>query len=111
MARSLKKGHYINSKLEKKVKRVLQEREKQPIRTWARSSVINPEMVGLTFLVHGGKEFIEVKIREEMVGHKLGEFAVTTKFQRHGGKMERELEKAETGKQTEKPSPQTEKKS
>lgn len=92
MTRSLKKGPYINEKLEKKIKN-LKAGEQKPIKTWARSSIITPEMVRLTFLVHNGKEFISVKIKEEMVGHHLGEFSPTTKFQRHGGRMERELSK------------------
>jgi small subunit ribosomal protein S19 len=58
--------------------------------------MITPEMIGIEFLVHNGKDFIPLKIREEMVGHRLGEFAPTTKFQRHGGRMERELKKKET---------------
>ena len=62
------------------------------IKTWSRDSTIIPEMIGFTFGVHNGKEHIPVKITEEMVGHKLGEFAPTTKFFRHGGKMQRELE-------------------
>jgi len=110
MARSLKKGPYINPGLEKKIKKVLQRKSKEAIKTWARASTITPEMIGLTFLVHNGKEFISVKIREEMVGHKLGEFSPTTKFQRHGGRMERELERAELQGKTTKPSLPSEKK-
>ncbi len=63
-----------------------------PIKTWARASQIAPEMVGFTFLVHTGKDFAEVLVTEEMVGHRLGEFAPTKKFIRHGGKMQKELE-------------------
>lgn len=92
MARSLKKGPYIDEKLLKKVLKLKSEKREEPIKTWARDCTICPEMVGFTFLVHNGKEFIPVKVREEMVGHKLGEFAPTTKFIRHGGKMQRELE-------------------
>ena len=67
------------------------------IKTWARSSTITPEMIGYTFAVHNGRTFIEVRVTEEMVGHRLGEFAPTRKFGRHGGRMQRELEaKAET---------------
>lgn len=99
MARSLKKGPYIDPKLLKKIKK-LKKGEKGPIKTWSRSSTIIPEMVGLTFLVHNGKEHVPVKIREEMVGHRLGEFAPTTKFKKHGGKMERELERREREKAT-----------
>ncbi len=90
MARSLKKGPNINEKLLKKVE---QASEKDVITTWARDAVITPEMVGYTFGVHNGKEHIEVKVREEMVGHRLGEFAHTTKFVRHGGRMQREQER------------------
>ena len=66
--------------------------EKVVIKTWARHCTISPEMVGFTFGVHNGKEFIPVYVAEDMVGHKLGEFAPTTKFSRHGGRMQRELE-------------------
>jgi len=66
-----------------------------PIKTWARACTITPEMIGYTFAVHNGKDFIQVRVLEEMVGHKLGEFSPTTKFSRHGGKMQREIEKEE----------------
>jgi small subunit ribosomal protein S19 len=66
--------------------------EKIVIKTWARHSTISPEMVGHTFGVHNGKEFIPVQVGEDMVGHKLGEFSATTKFIRHGGKMQKDLE-------------------
>lgn len=92
MPRSLKKGPWVDPKLLKKVKQA-KGKEGLVIKTWSRASTITPEMVGLTFGVYNGKEHIPVKIREEMVGHKLGEFAPTTKFLRHGGKMQRELEK------------------
>ena len=65
------------------------------VKTWARASTITPEMVGLTIAVHNGKEHINVKISEDMVGHKLGEFAPTRKFVKHGGKMQRDLEAAQ----------------
>lgn len=91
MARSLKKGPYIDEKLLQKVLN-LRKDDKKIIKTWARHSTISPEMVGYTFGVHNGKEFVPVYISEDMVGHKLGEFAVTTKFVRHGGKMQREIE-------------------
>jgi small subunit ribosomal protein S19 len=99
MSRSLKKGPYVDEKLLKKVKKGNQ---KEPIKTWARDCTIVPEMVGFTFLVHNGKEFIKVKVNELMVGHKLGEFAPTTKFHRHGGKMQRELEAKQAAKEAEK---------
>ena len=95
MPRSLKKGPFIDEKLLKKVKKV-QNPGKEVIRTWSRACTITPEMIGYTFEVHNGKEFITVHIREDMVGHKLGEFSPTTKFVRHGGKMQRDLEQGET---------------
>ena len=91
MSRSLTKGPYVFHKLLKKIAGKNPASTK-PIKTWARSSEISPEMVGFTFLVHTGKNFDEVFISEEMVGHRLGEFALTTKFTRHGGKMQKELE-------------------
>lgn len=91
MARSLKKGPYVDEKLLRKIKD-LKPGAKTIIKTWSRRSTIAPEMVGFTFGVHNGREHIPVYITEEMVGHKLGEFAPTTKFSRHGGRMQRELE-------------------
>lgn len=91
MARSLKKGPYIDEKLLKKVKK-LKPGDKTVIRTWSRAATITPEMVGFTFGVHNGREHISVFVSEDMVGHKLGEFAPTRKFVRHGGKIQRELE-------------------
>ena len=91
MSRSLKKGPYIDQGLLEKIKKVKKE-DKIIIKTYSRSCTIVPEMVGYIFGVHNGKEFIPVQVTEDMVGHKLGEFAQTTKFQRHGGKMQRELE-------------------
>ncbi len=91
MTRSLKKGPYIYDRLLKKID------GKKPeqvgiIKTWARASVISPEMLGFTFGVHNGRDFIEVKVTEDMVGHRFGEFSLTRKFTRHGGKMQKELE-------------------
>jgi small subunit ribosomal protein S19 len=86
----------------KKVLKLKAENKQEPIKTWARDCTICPEMVGFTFLVHNGKEFIPVKVREEMVGHKLVEFAPTTKFYKHGGKMQRELEAKAAQKEAEK---------
>jgi small subunit ribosomal protein S19 len=88
MPRSIKKGPFVDEKLLEKVKKG----DKTVIKTWSRRSVIIPEMIGLTFAVHNGKDFISVKPTEDMVGHKLGEFSPTTKFYRHGGKMQRDLE-------------------
>lgn len=92
MARSLKKGPFVDEKLMKKV----QSRKSGAgsIKTWARRSQIAPEFVGYTFAVHTGKNFDEVLVTEDMVGHRLGEFAPTTKFVRHGGKMQKEIEQA-----------------
>jgi len=101
MARSLKKGPYIDLKLLGKVNKLKEAGKKEPIKTWARDCVISPEMVGFTFLVHNGKEFIAVAPSESMVGHKLGEFSPSTKFFRHGGKMQRELEQKVAEKETE----------
>src|SRR3990167_7017070 len=101
MARSSKQGPYVDEKLLKKIK-YLKPGGKEIIKTWARSCAISPEMVGFTFAVHNGREFITVKATEEMVGHKLGEFSPTTKFFRHGGRMQRELEQKVAEKETEK---------
>lgn len=91
MARSLKKGPYVDEKLLKKIE------GKKPqttgvINTWSRRCQIAPEMVGFKFGVHNGKSHIEVLVSEDMVGHRLGEFSPTKKFLRHGGKMQKELE-------------------
>lgn len=91
MARSLKKGPYIDERLLKKIKK-LKPGDKTIVKTWSRAATITPEMVGFTFGVHNGKEHIAVFINEDMVGHKLGEFAPTRKFVKHGGKIQRELE-------------------
>jgi len=91
MARSLKKGPYIDQKLLKKLSR-LKSGDKKVINTYARDSVISPEMIGFTVGVHNGRVFVPVAISEDMVGHRLGEFALTRKFIKHGGRMQRELE-------------------
>lgn len=91
MSRSSKKGPYVDPKLLKKVA-ALKPGDRTVIKTWSRSSEVAPEMVGYTFGIHNGKNFIEVLIKEEMVGHRLGEFSPTRKFTKHGGKMQRELE-------------------
>jgi small subunit ribosomal protein S19 len=98
MARSLKKGPYVDEKLLKKLKN-LKPGTKTIIKTWCRACTITPEMIGFTFGVHNGKEHFPVYITEDMVGHRLGEFAPTTKFGRHGGKMQRELETKEAEKE------------
>ena len=91
MARSLKKGPYVHPSILKHMSR-LNPNSKNVIKTWARDSLITPQMIGYTFGVHNGKTFIEVKIMEDMVGHHLGEFSPTRKFLRHGGKMQKEIE-------------------
>ncbi|MBI2591511.1 MAG: 30S ribosomal protein S19 [Candidatus Brennerbacteria bacterium] len=92
MSRSSKKGPYVDAKLLAKIAK-LKPGDKTVIKTWSRASEISPEMVGFAFGVHNGKDFISVRISEEMVGHRLGEFALTRKFVRHGGKMQKEIEK------------------
>ena len=84
MARSLKKGPFIDKHLMNKVKKVKESGKKEVIKTWSRRSTIYPEFIGHTFAVHNGKEFIPVYVTEDMVGHKLGEFAPTRKFGGHG---------------------------
>ena len=85
MARSLKKGPYVEESLLKKVQTLNKDNKKTVIKTWSRRSTIFPDFVGHTIAVHNGKDFIPVYITEEMVGHKLGEFALTRKFNGHGG--------------------------
>ena len=91
MARSLKKGPYVDERLIKKIKDK-KPGDRTPIKTWSRACVISPEMIGFIFGVHNGKDFISVLVSEEMVGHRLGEFSPTKKFLRHGGKMQKEIE-------------------
>lgn len=98
MARSLKKGAYIDPRVLKKVEALKKSGKRAPIKTWSRACVISPEMVGVTFLVHNGKDFISVLVDENMVGHRLGEFSPTRKFIRHGGKMAKEQEAAAAAK-------------
>ncbi len=92
MSRSLKKGPYVDPKLLAKIAKAGKPEDAQAIKTWSRASEIAPEMVGYKFAVHNGKSFIEVRIAEEMVGHRLGEFSPTRKFVKHGGKIQKELE-------------------
>jgi len=102
MSRSLKKGNYVDEKLLKKAIVAKNTGSGQIIKTWARASMISPEMVGLTFGVHNGKIFNDVFVTEEMVGHRMGEFSPTRKFIRHGGKMQKELEQKSAQQQKEK---------
>ena len=90
MGRSLKKGPFIDPKLYHKVEKMVAINRKDPIKTWARSCTIIPEFVGHTFMVHNGKTHIKVLVTEDMVGHKLGEFAPTRTFRGHGGKAKKE---------------------
>ena len=85
MGRSLKKGPYVDQKLLAKIDVLNDNNQKKPIKTWSRRSMITPDFVGHTFLVHNGKDFISVFVSENMVGHKLGEFSPTRKFTGHGG--------------------------
>ena len=89
MSRSLKKGPFVNAKLFAKVEKLDATGKKEPVKTWARACTVVPEFVGHTFLVHNGKAHVKVFITEEMVGHKLGEFAPTRIFRGHGGKGKR----------------------
>ena len=97
MTRSVKKGPYVDEKLLKKVSKA--KAGGPAIKTWARASQIAPEFVGYTFAVHTGKAFIDVFVTDDMVGHRLGEFAPSTVFRKHGGQMQKEME--QKAKQTE----------
>lgn len=85
MARSLKKGPFVHYKLEKKVAALNEGGKKKVVKTWSRASMIAPEFIGHTFAVHNGKQFIPVYVTENMVGHRLGEFAPTRSFRGHAG--------------------------
>jgi len=91
MSRSSRKGPYVDPKLLKKISK-LKPGDQTVIKTWSRASEIAPEMVGYIFGVHNGKDFIEVVVKEEMIGYRFGEFSQTRKFVKHGGKMQRDLE-------------------
>lgn len=93
MTRSIKKGVYVDPKLQKKIEGK-KPAETGTIKTWARNSQISPDMVGFTFGVHNGKTHVDVFVTEEMVGHRFGEFSPTKKFLTHGGKMQKELDQA-----------------
>ena len=100
MSRSLKKPPFVHYKLSKRVQDTHKSGKKSVIKTWSRACSIAPEFVGFTFLVHNGRTHVRVFVTENMVGHKLGEFALTRKFTRHGGRMakEQEMAKAEAEK-------------
>jgi small subunit ribosomal protein S19 len=85
MGRSLKKGPFVDQKLLFKIDAMNESGSKKPIKTWSRRSMITPDFVGHTFLVHNGKDFLSVFVSENMVGHKLGEFSPTRRFMAHGG--------------------------
>ena len=85
MARSLKKGPFVDESLMKKIKKLNADNKKEVVKTWSRRSTIYPDFIGHTIAVHNGKDFIPVYITEDMVGHKLGEFALTRKFGGHAG--------------------------
>lgn len=93
MSRSLKKGPYLDPRVLQKVLKMKASGKNDPIKTWSRACVISPEMVGITFIVHNGKDFIPVTVDEDKVGHRLGEFSPTRKFVSHGGKMAKEQSK------------------
>ena len=86
MSRSIKKGPYVDEKLYRKTQKLEESGRKDAIKTWARACTIVPEFVGVTFMVHNGKQHLKVHVTEDMVGHKLGEFAPTRTFRGHGGK-------------------------
>jgi small subunit ribosomal protein S19 len=98
MSRSLKKGPFVDERVVAKVKAAKAVNDRKPIKTWSRSCTIIPEMVGLTFAVHNGKNFIDVFVDENKVGHKLGEFALTRKFIVHGGRMAKEQAQEDAAK-------------
>lgn len=98
MARSLKKGPFVDESLRKKVKKAIDSGDRKPIKTWSRRSTITPEMVGLTFSVYNGKKHIDVLVSESMVGHKLGEFVKTRTFKGHAKKGKISKVYGETGR-------------
>ena len=86
MSRSQKKGPFVDEKLFRKVQKATESGSREPIKTWARSCTVVPEFVGVTFMVHNGRQHMKVQITEDMVGHKLGEFAPTRTFKGHAGR-------------------------
>ena len=93
MSRSIKKGPFVDDKLLIKVQKAVQANDKKPIKTWSRRSTITPEFVGLTLAVYNGRKFMPVYVTENMVGHKLGEFAPTRTFRKHGAATEISMDK------------------
>lgn len=91
MARSIKKGYFVDYHLMEKIEKAVETKSRKPIQTWSRRSTITPEFVGHTFNVHNGKAFVAVHVTENMVGHKLGEFALTRVFKAHGGMTRKEI--------------------
>ena len=89
MGRSIKKGPFVDGHLLKKISKMIESGSKKPVKTWSRRSMITPDFVGLTFAVHNGNKFIPVFVTENMVGHKLGEFAPTRNFRGHAGKKDK----------------------
>ncbi|MFK7768622.1 MAG: 30S ribosomal protein S19 [Mariniblastus sp.] len=89
MSRSQKKGPYVDEKLFRKVQKAEEAGSKEPIKTWARACTVIPEFIGYTFLIHDGRKHVKVLMTEDMVGHKLGEFAATRTFKGHGGGKKR----------------------
>ena len=89
MARSLRKGPFVDEHLIQKVMKAQDNNDRKPIKTWSRRSVIVPEMIGLTIAVHNGRVHVPVSINENMIGHKLGEFALTRTYRGHGGKKDK----------------------
>jgi small subunit ribosomal protein S19 len=85
MSRSISKGAFVDEHLMEKVTAMQKQRDRKPIKTWSRRSTVTPEFVGLTMMIHNGKTFIPVFVTENMVGHKLGEFALSRVFRKHGG--------------------------
>lgn len=93
MARSIKKGPYVEESLQRKVRRAVETGEKKVIKTWSRRSTITPDMVGYTFAVHNGRKFMPVFVTENMVGHKFGEFSPTRTFHSHSGDRKAKVKK------------------
>jgi small subunit ribosomal protein S19 len=104
--RSLKKGPFVDLSLTKKLTKAVETKDKRPIKTWSRRSMITPDMISLTIAVHNGKQFIPVFITEQMIGHKLGEFAATRTFRQHSG--DRKTKGPEEGAAPAKPAPKAE---